>query len=86
MGVGGWDEVFEREAKVTDPEAGRRMRRGAQGTWVVRGMSRSGRAHSGTHLVSNKWGDTSMGTRFDYPSQRSVLDRSCPTQGIRSPS
>ncbi len=65
MGVGGWDEVFEREAKVADPEAGRRMRRGAQGTWVVPGLSRSGRAHSGTHLVSNKWGDTSMGIRFD---------------------
>lgn len=66
-GVEGWDKVFEREALISAAQAGPRIPHRKQGTWVVPIRDLSLMARSGSRLVCNKWGDTSMGIRFDGP-------------------
>ncbi len=62
--VEGWDEVFAREVREPLTVYDSRRRSGAQGTWIVPSIRRSGRAHSGLHYASNKWGDARMGLGF----------------------
>jgi hypothetical protein len=62
--VEGWDEVFAREIRDPASTYDRHRRSGAQGTWGVPSIRRTGTAHSGIHYAANKWGDARMGIGF----------------------
>lgn len=62
------EEVLLRES-LWDPstQLNRRARNGRPGEWVVPGFTESQFPHSGSHYVTNLWGDIQMGIGFGQP-------------------
>ena len=58
-------QVEQRQAKLGPGSASLRgARNGAPGSWVIPSRRAHPRPHSGSHSVSNNWGDTRMGIGF----------------------
>ncbi len=58
--------AIDRDRLAPPPVEGK-ARMGRHGVWVVPTRGASTAAHSGTHYVVNKWGDTDMGIGFPTP-------------------